>query len=160
MNRTARPDGLVRRATIRIALIGCLVALAAVPAALAAGNFVVRSSNNAHLGRILEGPARYTLYVFCGGVSTHCAGAKSSSFPPLIARGRVVPASGSGINGKKLSTRRLPNGQHQVTYYGQPLYLYKGDKAPGKTNGEQRSNSKGSWFVIGTTGRALSNGGY
>jgi predicted lipoprotein with Yx(FWY)xxD motif len=140
--------------------VGSLVALTAIPAALAASNVVIRSANNNKFGRILEGPARYTLYVFCGGTSTHCAGAKSSSFPPLIARGRVVPASGARLTRKKLSTRRLPNGQHQVTYYGQPLYLYKGDKRPGKTNGEEKRNSKGSWFVLSTSGRPLANGGY
>jgi predicted lipoprotein with Yx(FWY)xxD motif len=138
-----------------------VVALTAIPAALAAtGGTVVRSTNNAKFGRILDGPARYTLYVFCAGTSTRCAGARSSSFRPLLARMRVVPAPGSHIRASKLGTRRLRDGKHQVTYYGQPLYLYKGDKRPGKTSGEEKGNSRGSWFVISTTGRALANGGY
>ena len=160
MNAAARPAAVVRKRALRAGLVACAVVLTAIPAALAAGSTVVRSTNNAKFGRILEGPARYTLYVFCAGTSTRCAGARSSSFRPLIARGRVVPASGSHIKARKLGTRRLSDGKHQVTYYGQPLYLYKGDKRPGRTNGEERGNSRGSWFVISTTGRALANGGY
>jgi predicted lipoprotein with Yx(FWY)xxD motif len=64
------------------------------------------------------------------------------------------------VNGRRLGTRRLSNGQHQVTYYGQPLYLYRGDRRPGQTNGEQRTTSRGAWFVIATNGRAVANGGY
>jgi predicted lipoprotein with Yx(FWY)xxD motif len=150
-----------RKRAFRIGLVGCVVALTAIPAALAASNFIMRSANNRKFGRILTGPARYTLYVFCSGTeTTHCTGGKSSSFPALIAHGRVVAASGSHIKSSKLGTRRLSNGQHQVTYYGQPLYLYKGDKRTGKTNGEEKATSQGSWFVISVSGRPLANGGY
>lgn len=160
MNRTARTAALVRRRAIRLGLVGSAVALTAGTAALAASRTVIRSTNNPSYGRILEGPARYTLYVFCVGTNTHCAGAKSSSWPPLVAHGRVVPASGSHIKAGKLGTRRLSSGKRQVTYYGQPLYLYKGDRRPGKTNGEEKGNSRGSWFVISTAGRPVASGGY
>lgn len=144
----------------RIGLVGGLVTLVTIASALASSNTIIRSVNTTKYGRILEGPAGYTLYVFCVGTSTHCTGAKSSMRPPLIARGRAVPAAHSNINVRKLSTRRLPNGQHQVTYYGQPLYLYRGDRKPGQRNGEQMGNSRGTWFVIDTSGRPKQNGGY
>ena len=75
-------------------------------------------------------------------------GHSSSTWPPLTASGRVVAASGSQLNPSKLSTRRLSNGQHQVTYYGQPLYLYKGDRKPGSTKGENKNQGNGVWLVI------------
>lgn len=164
MNRTEHAVG--RRAVRisgRVARVSALVsvlALVGVGAAIASSTTTIRSTNNKTLGRILEGPARYTLYVFCGGTSTRCAGAKSSQWPPEIAHGRVVAAKGSGINQRKLSTRKLPNGKHQVTYYGQPLYLYKGDKKPGQTHGEGQQTSTGAWFAINTAGRAAIPPGY
>jgi predicted lipoprotein with Yx(FWY)xxD motif len=136
------------------------VALIGVGVAVASSTTTIRSANNPTLGRILDGPARFTLYVFCPGTSTRCSGHTSSTWPPEIASGRVVAASGSKINSKKLSTRKLANGKHQVTYYGQPLYLFKGDKNPGQTNGENKYQANGAWFVISTGGRAVPPPGY
>jgi predicted lipoprotein with Yx(FWY)xxD motif len=132
-------------------------ALVGVSAAFATSSTTtIRSTYKAaFLNRILQGPAGYTLYVFCPGTSTDCTGHSSSTWPPLTASGRVVPASGSQVNSSKLSTRKLSDGKHQVTYYGQPLYLYKGDTKPGTTKGEQKYQGNGAWFVIGTDGRAL-----
>jgi predicted lipoprotein with Yx(FWY)xxD motif len=70
-----------------------------------------------------------------------------------------VAASGSQIKSSKLGTRSL-NGKKQVTYYGQPLYLYKGDTRPGTTKGEQRYQGSGAWFVISVDGRAIPKPGY
>ena len=160
MSRTRLHVSCRPRRAVRIGAAVCLLAGAIASSALAASTTIIRSTSDASYGRILEGPARYTLYVFCAGTSTHCAGARSSSFPPLIAHGRVVAATHSGLRAGKLGTRRLRNGQHQVTYYGQPLYLYKGDRRPGQTKGEQKSTSRGAWFVISTGGRALAGGYY
>jgi predicted lipoprotein with Yx(FWY)xxD motif len=148
--------------TGRAVLVGaatCLLA-GAVSSAAARSSTVIRSANTTKYGHILEGPARYTLYVFCAGTSTRCTGTASSSFRPLIAHGKVVPAARSGVHARRLGTRRLRNGQRQVTYYGQPLYLYGGDRRPGQTRGEQKSTSRGAWFVISTGGRAVANGYY
>jgi predicted lipoprotein with Yx(FWY)xxD motif len=130
-------------------------ALAGVTTALATSITTIRSTHNPIYLHILEGPAGYTLYVFCAGVSTHCTGHSSSTWPPLLATGRVVAASGSGITQSKLSTRKLSNGKLQVTYYAQPLYLYKGDTQPGTTKGEQKYQANGAWFVINTAGRPV-----
>ena len=78
----------------------------------------------------------------------------------MIAQGKVVAASGSQLNASKLSTRKLSSGQHQVTYYGHPLYLYKGDKKPGQTNGEGKYAGSGAWFAINQYGRGVPSGGY
>jgi predicted lipoprotein with Yx(FWY)xxD motif len=136
-----------------------VVALVGVSVAVASSTMTIRSTNNAKYGRILQGPARYSLYVFCPGTSTRCTGHSSSTWPPLWATGKPVPASGSQIKASKLGTRTL-NGRKQVTYYGQPLYLYKGDKHPGTTNGENKYSGNGAWFLISNTGRAVPPPGY
>jgi predicted lipoprotein with Yx(FWY)xxD motif len=135
------------------------MALVGVSAAVASSTMTIRSTNNATYGRILEGPAGYTLYVFCVGTQTVCTGHSGSSWTPLWATGTPVPASGSKLSAKHLGTRTL-NGKKQVTYYRQPLYLYKGDKKPGQTNGENKYSGNGSWFVISNGGRAIPPPGY
>lgn len=138
-----------------------VLAVAATGAAFAATTTTIRTTNNPNLGRILVGPAGYTLYVWCVGTSdTNCPGTSSSSWPAMVASGRVVAASGSQLNSSKLSTRTLSNGKHQVTYYGHPLYLYKGDTKPGQTNGEGKYSGKGAWFAISKYGRGVPSGGY
>jgi predicted lipoprotein with Yx(FWY)xxD motif len=145
---------------VRVSTLMSAVALIGAGAAVAGSTTTIRSANNPNLGRILEGPAKYTLYVFCAGTSTRCAGHSSKNFTAMIATGRLVAASGSKVNAKKLSTRKLSNGKHQVMYYGQPLYLYKGDRKPGWTKGENKYEGNGAWFVISTSGRAVPPPGY
>jgi predicted lipoprotein with Yx(FWY)xxD motif len=143
------------RVAARISALAGMSALIGATIALATSTTTIRTTNNPQYLRILQGPAGYTLYVFCPGTSTNCTGHSSSTWPPLIASGRVVAASGSGISSSKLSTRKLSDGKHQATYYGQPLYLYKGDTKPGTTKGEQKYQGNGAWFVINTAGRAV-----
>ena len=164
MNTTER--ALRRRAAwisgtaARVSALMAAVALIGVGAAVAASTTTIRSTNNATLGRILEGPARYTLYVFVQGTSSRGTAHSSARWPALIASGKVGAASGSQINASKLSTRKLSGGKHQVTYYGQPLYLYKGDTKPGQANGEATSTSTGTWVVVNTSGRPVPPPGY
>jgi predicted lipoprotein with Yx(FWY)xxD motif len=155
-----RKAAWIRGRAARVSALVSILALAGVSAAVASSTTTIRSTNNAKYGRILEGPSRFSLYVFCPGTSTNCTGTSSSKWPPLTASGRVVAASGSQIKQSKLSTRKLRNGKHQVTYYGQPLYLYKGDTRPGQTNGENKYSGNGAWFLISTAGRAIPPPGY
>jgi predicted lipoprotein with Yx(FWY)xxD motif len=135
--------------------------LLCVGVAAAAATTTIRTTSNGRFGeRILDGPSGFTLYVFCPGTSLVCTGHSSSVYRALIAHGSVVAARGSKLNARKLRTRKLSNGQRQVTYYGQPLYLYKGDRKPGQVNGESRRcrSRQGlikPWFVIGPSGRAV-----
>ncbi len=123
--------------------------------ASAATNSVMRSANDPSYGRILKAPNGFTVYVFCAGTQTHCAGHRSPAWLPLIAPGRVVAARHSEITARKLRTRKLRDGKRQVTYYGQPLYLYKGDHKRQQANGEAKPQGNGAWFVISTTGRPV-----
>jgi predicted lipoprotein with Yx(FWY)xxD motif len=138
---------------IRIAGLASTIAVLAIATALATTTTTVRSSHSPRYGPILENGARHTLYVWCPGTSTRCtSGHRASSWPPLTLQGRLVVAAHSGVNQRKLATRRLSNGTRQVTYYGQPLYLYTGDRKPCQVNGEERISGNGSFFVITTRG--------
>ena len=165
MNTTGRTTqgnaAWISRRAMRVSALGALIGVIAAGAAFAATTTTIRTTSNANLGRILVGPARYTLYVWCqGGSQTNCPGTSSASWPRMIAHGQVVAASGSQLNASKLSTRTVSGGQRQVTYYGHPLYLYSGDKNPGQTNGEGKYSGSGAWFALNTHGQAVASGGY
>ena len=131
-----------------------MIAGLAIATAVAATTTTVRTTNSPRYGRILANSSGHTLYYWCGGTSTRCTTTHSASkWPALIAQGRVVAAARSGINAQKLGTRRLSNGKHQVTYYGQPLYQFSGDHKPCQANGEGLVSGNGSYFVVTTTGR-------
>jgi predicted lipoprotein with Yx(FWY)xxD motif len=114
---------------------------------------VVGSRVSHTYGQVLVGATRYTLYVFCSSGRVRCNGRRSRNYSPLIAHGRVLAAAGSRVNPNELGTRRLSGRRRQVTYYGQPLYYYKGDGRPGQYRGVERVGSPGSgWCPLGTWG--------
>ena len=83
---------------------------------------------------IVAGSNQHTLYGF-GNDSRNksaCYGRCSRTWIPLWAKGQIVAVKGSHVNGKKLGKFRRKSGSYQVTYYGQPLYTYKGDTKPGQ----------------------------
>lgn len=141
------------RATRIVAVIAATLAVSA--SASAATNTVIRSANDPSYGRILKAPNGFTIYVFCAGTQTHCTGRRSRAWLPLIATSRIAAARHSQIRARKLGTRKLRNGKRQVTYYGQPLYLYKGDHKRQQASGEDTQQGNGAWFVISTTGRPV-----
>ena len=66
----------------------------------------------------------YTLSRDTGHTST-CLGQCALNWPPVLTSGR--PEAGPNIYRHALGTIVRPDGTHQVTYNGQPLYLYSGD---------------------------------
>jgi predicted lipoprotein with Yx(FWY)xxD motif len=108
---------------------------------------------NAGGGHVLGQQSGYTLYVYCSGLSNTCKKGRSSpEWPPMIAYHH--PVAGKGINQKKLGTKLL-NGRKVVTYYGQPLFRYRGDKKPGQDNGQAKQQGNGAWYVVSRLGHAL-----
>ena len=55
----------------------------------------------------------------CGGL---CA---ALYWPPVLTSGR--PVAGPGVDQNALGTSVRPDGTHQVTYHGRPLYLFEND---------------------------------
>jgi predicted lipoprotein with Yx(FWY)xxD motif len=66
----------------------------------------------------------YTLSTDRGHTSA-CEGLCALSWPPVLTTGR--PGAGPNIAPQVLGTTVRPDGSHQVTFNGQPLYLYAGD---------------------------------
>jgi predicted lipoprotein with Yx(FWY)xxD motif len=59
------------------------------------------------------------------GHTSACVGQCVLTWPPVLTSGR--PEAGPNIPGHALGTIVRPDGSHQVTFDGQPLYLYIGD---------------------------------
>jgi len=80
-----------------------------------------------------------TLYVFANdvadsGKSTCGAGPCLDNWPPFTVSSLDEVKPDSGVTGK-LALITRDDGTKQVTYKGQPLYYFAGDKAAGDTNG-------------------------
>jgi predicted lipoprotein with Yx(FWY)xxD motif len=108
--------------------------------------------------RILAQQKDYTLYMFCQGAANVCTkGHSSGMWSPMIAYHR--PVAGRGIKQNKLGTKKI-HGHKVVTYYGQPLYRYKGDKKPHQHHGEERRQGNGMWFMVSQFGQPITKPGY
>ncbi len=112
--------------------------------------------SNASLGSILVNSQGRTLYLFTrdSGATSTCSGACAVNWPPLRAAGK--PTIGSGAKASLVSTSTRSDGEGQLTYNGHPLYLFKGDKSPGDTNGQGLTAFGGSWYALSSTGNQVS----
>jgi hypothetical protein len=64
-----------------------------------------------------------------------------------------------------LGVTKRQDGRRQVTYAGQPLYAFVGDKTVGQTSGEGLTNFGAEWYAVAASGRTVepskpSAGGY
>lgn len=93
-----------------------------------------------------------------GPKSSSCSGGCARFWPPLLTTGQ--PVAGSGVDSSKLGTARRADGTLQVTYAGQPLYVYYLDVAAGAksglTNGQDNVDpfNFGTWYLVSPAGRA------
>ena len=112
--------------------------------------------SNESLGNILVNSKGRTVYMFTrdSGTMSECSGACAVNWPPLRATGK--PTIGSGANASLISTTSRSGGAKQVTYNGHPLYLFKGDKSPGDTNGQGLNAFGGSWYALSPAGDQVS----
>ena len=140
------------------ATIGVLGAVAVfIASASAAGAPAKVSVRTTSLGMILVNGRGHTLYAFTRDTRNQdrcvtTAGC-TSIWPLLTSAGR--PRAGTGVAASKLSTIRLSNGSHQVTYAGHPLYTYSGDSSAGETDYVGVSQFGGTWLAVTAAGRTL-----
>jgi predicted lipoprotein with Yx(FWY)xxD motif len=101
-------------------------------------------------GIFLIGPNGHALYVFTKdhGTKTACTGTCASYWPALAATAPVT--TGPDINKAEVGKANAQK-PDQVTYYGHLLYYFKGDSAPGQTNG---TKIKG-WYLLGPVGNVM-----
>ena len=116
------------------------------------------------LGQILVDSSGRTIYLFekDSGTRSACSGACASAWPPVRANGK--PTVGGGADASLVATTARADGNPQVTYNGQPLYLYQGDEKPGDTNGQGLTGFGAPWWALSPAGdqvtvQASSSGG-
>ncbi|KDN86056.1 hypothetical protein [Kitasatospora cheerisanensis] len=113
---------------------------------------VLMTEHNATLGTLVTDGQGFTLYRFDQDTNnpsaTHCTGSCATLWPPELTTGSGAPAL-KGIDGKLVGTVTRPDGSHQVTLNGWPLYRYSPDTKPGQTNGQ---GVDGTWFAATPTG--------
>ncbi len=121
-----------------------IVLSTAVSAATAKGGLLKVELTSA--GKVLANPHGMTVYYYSadkpGSGRSACTGDCAQAWPPVVAPVRV-PA-GVKLPGK-LGQIVLPDGVHQVTINGYPVYRYAEDMAPGQAKG---NNEGGVWHVI------------
>jgi len=115
----------------------------------------VSSTTSAKFGAMLVDSSGRTLYLLSSDTSSTstCTGSCASIWPPLTTTGS--PTAGSGVNASLLGTITRSDGSHQVTYGGHPLYTYVSDTASGQVNGQGVVAFGGTWYVVGTSGSAV-----
>jgi predicted lipoprotein with Yx(FWY)xxD motif len=125
------------------------------PPTTSSGRQATVGISNTGLGKILVNSQGRTLYLFGkdSGTTSACTGACAGNWPPLRANGK--PTLGTGADASLVGTIQRSDGKQQVTYNGHPLYLFKGDKKPGDTNGEGLTAFGGTWYVLSSSGNQV-----
>jgi predicted lipoprotein with Yx(FWY)xxD motif len=111
-----------------------LVTVLAVAALAAAPAFAVEMApvtkvKTKQFGVVLATPKHLALYTWDSerDKKVHCVGSCAKAWPPLlVAKGAMVHKHIAGIMGAFGQAMR-PNGTHQLTFNGRPLYTYHGD---------------------------------
>jgi predicted lipoprotein with Yx(FWY)xxD motif len=163
------PQMPIRRLAGLTATLAALGALA-VPLASAAAGPAHGAAGSAHaagparvslhkssLGMILVNGRGRTLYAFTKDSRNQdrcmtTAGC-SSIWPALTSHGK--PQAGPGVKGSMLSTIKLPNGSHQVTYDGRPLYSYVADSSAAETDYVGAHQFGGTWLAVNAAGSTV-----
>src|SRR5918911_746682 len=130
-----------------IAVLAALAALVLTGNANAADRSVLTSGRSSY-GQVLFDGRGFALYAFTHdsrGRST-CTGACAAAWPPYLVKSAAK--AGAGARSSLLGTTRRSDGSLQVTYKGQPLYYYVGDKRAGQILCQNVSEFGGLWLVV------------
>jgi len=139
-------------------------AAAAHPAAASASVSTVITTEKTKFGTVLVTGTGESLYTFTGdefpfattGLQLDCTALNkaasgtpcTTAWPPLTASSVMAE---KGVRQSELGTVTR-NGVTQVTYFGEPLYGFIGDKAANDVNGEDVSAFDGNWYLDRTDG--------
>jgi len=109
-------------------------------------------------GEVLFDDRGQALYLFTPdaerpeGTPPTCVDDCATAWPPLLTDGD--PVAGPGVDASLLGSVARADGTSQVTYGGQPLYLFASDQ-PGTTGGQ---GVGGVWFLVSPSGEAVAPG--
>jgi predicted lipoprotein with Yx(FWY)xxD motif len=112
-------------------------------------------TSSAGLGTILVDGSGKTVYLFerDSGPTSTCSGACLAHWPAVTTHGK--PQASGGASASMLGTTKRGDGTMQVTYAGHPLYYFAGDGATGDVNGQGVDAFGAKWYVVGTSGAAV-----
>jgi predicted lipoprotein with Yx(FWY)xxD motif len=123
-------------------------------------SYEVKLANVHGLGPILVNGQGLTLYLF---IPDHQSGSTcydvcALQWPPVtLPPGVTAPVAGPGIHASLLGTSPRSDGTVQVTYSGWPLYRWTPDTAPGQATGQGLNNLGGLWWVVNSSGDAVTS---
>lgn len=141
-----------------VILLAAALALAFAGLAVAGGKRAKIKLRKTHAGKILVNGRGFTLYEFAKDKTNQNNCIKFPTcmmiWPPVTTSG--TPIAGRGIHAKLLGTITLPDGRHQVTYAGHPLYTYIADGGPGETSYIGKFQSGGRWYALNARGGRVS----
>jgi predicted lipoprotein with Yx(FWY)xxD motif len=116
--------------------------------------FVGRTTTGPIKGRVLADSSGFPLYT---EYPTHaprtCNARCQATHKPLVVRGVLKAASGSGVKQRLLSAVRLADGSLQAAYAGWPLYTYTGDKRPYTSSGDDQQYFRYVFVLLDVAGR-------
>lgn len=106
-------------------------------------------------GKILVDGKGLALYLFTADKTgpSKCYGQCAVEWPPLLTKSR--PRAVRGARASLLGTVRRRDGRRQVTYKGQPLYYWYGDRRPGDVGCHDVFEFGGTWLVLRANGRPV-----
>lgn len=106
----------------------------------------VKVASHPEHGRYLVDALGMTLYLYTRDEenASNCSGSCATSWPPLIVSPWGGPVASVELP-EALGVIERPDGALQVTYQGNPLYLWVRDQAPGETTGQGVGNV---WYVV------------
>jgi predicted lipoprotein with Yx(FWY)xxD motif len=124
-----------------------------------AGSGTALAVRSTSLGTILTDGRGFTLYGFDAdkGTMSNCSGACAAAWPPDTTTS-TDPQAGSGVTQSLVGQTTRADGTTQLTYAGRPLYLFKGDSAPGSTNGDGSTAFGARWDALTASGEDASGG--
>jgi predicted lipoprotein with Yx(FWY)xxD motif len=107
-------------------------------------------------GRVLFDSRGRALYAFTRDKRrgpSRCYGACAAAWPVYFAKGKL--RAGKGVKQRLIGSVRRRNGKRQVTYNGQPLYFYVGDRKRGEIRCQNVVEFGGTWLVVRPNGRLV-----
>ncbi|GIE81783.1 hypothetical protein Aph02nite_77330 [Actinoplanes philippinensis] len=111
----------------------------------------VIKKDHPQLGNVVVDGDGFTLYRFdddnAKPPTTTCFDKCAQTWPPVLTKDTI---QFSGIKKDRLGAVTRPDGTHQVTIGGWPVYRYSLDTAPGQITGQ---GVGGTWFVINPEGQ-------
>ena len=138
-----------------IAVLAAAAAVLVLSGTADASDRSVLTAGKSSYGRVLFDGRGFALYAFTHdtrGKST-CDGACAKAWPPYLVKNAAK--AGAGTRAGLLGTPRRGDGSLQVTYKGQPLYYYVGDRSPGQILCQNVTEFGGVWLVVRPDGKLV-----